>query len=248
MTTTGKMIATAALVMTSLSCWSSAGAASPDRSQGDYFGRSTGPAAPARPQSRPIPVGIQHNVVRPTPWVGPRPAVSQMSTPTQWFEAVDEYVGFFRPSNADRVVLDQPFNEEVERVEEFCRTIAKISRNYRTLAKRLTGLPIPNNLPEARQYRDLNAAWYSDQALLYEDMVRPRKPARTKEELDGLMKDLRDKSEQLASQFTSLQLMDTEVRKKHNVHSARYDDALRDYTMQGLPDHIKKQIDGAGQH
>lgn len=248
MTRSGKMIATAALVMTSLSCWSTAGAASPDRSQGDYFGRTTAPAVPARPASRPIPVGIQHNVVRPGPWVGPRPVVNVGSTPTQWFEAVDEYVGFFRPSEIDRAVLDTPFNEEVERVEEFCRTIAKISRNYRTLAKRLASLPIPNNLPEARKYRDLHAAWYDDQALLYEDMVRPRKPAKTKEELDGLMKDLRDKSEALASQFTTLQLVDSDLRKKHGVHSARYDDALRDYTMQGLPDHIKKQIDGAGQH
>lgn len=247
MTTSKHIFAAAALVMTTMSCLSTAGAASPtDHSRGDVFSTTT--TNPSRPAPNRIPVRIEQNVVRPTtpaPWVGPRPVVTAGSSPTQWFEAVDEYVAYFRPSLADRTIVDAPFNQEVERVEQFCRTIAKISRNYRTLAKRLSSLPIPHTLPEAQQYRDLHVTWYNDQAQVFEDMVRPRKPARTKEELDATMKDLADRSEGLGNQIALLQQMDSELRKKHGVHPAKYDDALRDYYTHGVSDYTKQQIDAS---
>ncbi len=237
-----QILASGTLIMTlwSVLSASSVNAASPE-GQGDVFSRNTpGPSNPSRP---PISVGIQHNVVRPVPWVGPRPQVSRSSTPVQWFEATDEYVGYFRPSSADAAIIGQSFNQEVERVELFCRTVVKISRNYRILAKRLQSMPIPATLPEAQTYRDLCANWYSDQASLYEDLVRPRKPARTKEELAGIMGELDDRSQSLASGFTNLQQMDQDIRKKHGVHGARYEDALHDYATRDQPAYVKKQLD-----
>lgn len=217
-------------------------AASPE-GQGDYFGRTTTSPAGRPAQAPRIPAHIQQTVVRPAPWVGPRPMVSDQSNPVQWFEAVDEYVAYFRPTNADAAVIDQPFNQEVERVEQFCRTLVKISRNYRILAKRIGAMPLPHGLPEAAQYRDMYTNWYNDQAGLYEDMVRPRKPARTKEELASIMKDLEDRSESLKLMFERLQVMDLDFRKKRGVHAARYDDALHDYATSGMPAHIKQQLD-----
>lgn len=243
-----QILASGAVMMTMWSLISAApaNAAYPD-GQSDFFGRTTAPTpSPApRPSSAPtrIQAGVQHTVVRPAPWVGPRPQVSDSSTANQWFEAVDSYVGYFRPTNADAVIVDTPFNQEVERVEQFCRTMVKISRNYRILAKRISSMPVPMSVPEARQYRDMYCTWYNDQAQLYEDLVRPRKPARTKEELAAVMNELKDRSESLTEQFARLQQMDMDVRKKLGVHAPRYDDALHDYATRDMPAHIKQQLD-----
>lgn len=222
----------------------SVNAASPD---GDVFSTSTHrPAAPTR--NAPIRGGASVSVA-PRPvvqqkWIGPRPTVSPGSNPTEWFEAVDTYVSFFRPSFEDSFIVDRPFEQEVERVEEFCRTVVKISRNYRILAKRLAAMPLINSLPESRNYRIALVTWYNDQAALFEDMVRPRPPARTREELDGLLDDLKGRSELLKSQAERLQEGESKIRKKYGVHPPRYDDALHDYATFGMPNHIKKELDG----
>src|SRR4029078_1278919 len=114
-------------------------------------------------------------------------------------------------------------------VTQFCNTVAKISRNYRILAQKLKALPIPTSVPESREYRDLMVEWYKDSALVYEDMVRPRPAARTKEELNGMITDIKDRSENLKAQFETLLKMDTDIRRRYSVQPPKSDDALRQY-------------------
>lgn len=122
------------------------------------------------------------------------------------------------------------FNQEVERVTQYCNLVAKIARNYRILAQKLKSLPVPTAAPETREYRDHMVDWYRDSALVYEDMVRPRPPARTKEELDSMIKDVTNRSENLKAQFETLAKTDTEIRRRYSVQPPKQDDALRQYT------------------
>lgn len=210
------------MVVVALCLSAAAPAAQADRV--DVFNVSTPrPTTPAKPTAQ-----VKIPAVQMPPL--PRPYVSVASQPQEWFDAVDAYVATLKPSNADRVIMNQPFNQEVERVNEFCSTTAKIARNYRILAKKLSELPIPRSVPQAQQYRDMHVNWYNDSALLYEDMIRPRRPARTKEELAAIMKDLTDRSQGLADTYGTLQIMDLDIRKKCGVRPAKHEDALHQYT------------------
>ena len=203
-----------------------ASAASPDAAREDVFGRSTGTQPTRNPRNAPQTVHIAPSA--PVP-MAPHPVVSAGSPPQQWFAAFDAYVSVYRPSAADQVKMNQPFNQEVERVTEFCNTVAKISRNYRILAQKIRSLPVPTAVPEAKDYRDLMADWYNDSALVYEDMIRPRPAARTKEELNSMIQDVKDRSETLKSNSAKLAQMDSDIRLRHTVQPPKYDDALDTY-------------------
>lgn len=221
----------AAAAMFVVSVGSSALAAGPDR-HADVFSRTTETPAPhARPVNPARPARLTAGVVVTAPLTdaGPRPVVSVQSSPEQWFAAVDELVGYYKPTNPDRVIMNQPFNQEVERVNEFCKTAAKIARNYRILAKKLSALALSRSVVEARRYRDLHVNWYNDVAMLYEDMIRPRPPARTQEELAAMLKDLSDRSEALEQSFGALQIMDLDLRSQYHVRYAKHEDKLQQY-------------------
>ncbi|MBX9686339.1 MAG: hypothetical protein K2X27_06525 [Candidatus Obscuribacterales bacterium] len=215
-----------------LSAMPPAGAASPDAPREDVFGRNTGPA-PSAGNRAPISGHLSsvNITTAPAPSNVPNPPVSSQSTPSQWFTAFDTYVGFFTPSGEDKMLMNQPFNQELERVTAFCKTSAKVARNYRLLARKLRSLPMPAEIkdPKLTSLRRLTADWYDDSALLLEDMVKPRPPARTKEELASMIKDLQERSESLKKNSEYLQEMDGEIRRKFNVPPPQYDDALRQY-------------------
>lgn len=191
----------------------------------DVFNVNTSPAKPA--QQAPAVPKFTNPVITPAMAVGPRPRVSVGSSPVEWFAAFDSFINFYKPSHDDRFIMTQNFHQEVERVNAFCAVSAKLAKTYRILAKKLESMPIPNSMPEARKYRDLHVAWYNDCALLYEDMVRPRRPARTQEELNAIIKDLDERSLGLKDSFETLSMMDLDLRKKNGV---RPNDALTEYT------------------
>lgn len=221
---TKKIEASIALALILLSANAMASAAAPTESKDDYFGRSTGPAPSA-----------VHVVPKQPEPIGPRPLVTQASSPEQWFEALDDYVGYYRPSDVDKYIINQNFNQEVERVMDFCKAAGRIAKNYNTLSAKLHALPIPMSIPEAKTYRDLCANWYSDSAQVYQDMVRPRPPARTQEELSAMLKDITDRSESLKESYNQLAMMDSKIRQKYSIHPPRYDDALFQYYDKGKP-------------
>lgn len=188
---------------------------------GDYFGRSTTqPHAPQTPSR-------QHRGMAPAPWVMPR--VTPASAPVQWMEAFDEAVGHYKPSLEDALVLKRPLNQEVERVLEWSKTTAKIAKQYRVLAKTLRAMPLPEKMPEAGTYVSGMADWYDDTATVMEDLIRPRRAARTMEELEASLKEVHDRSEALRQAYRTLKMMDSKMRVSYNIHPAKHDDALMKY-------------------
>ena len=234
-------MATAAMILSAIA---PAGATQPGAPVEDRFDRSTVPSQQA-PMRAPLTGHAHTSSVRinpPAPFVNvPHPEVAKDSSPQQWFSALDLYVAYFRPSDTDRFTINTPFNDEVEKVTAFCKTVSKVARNYRALAQKLKSLPIPTTLPDAnevREYRDLLVNWYNDSATVYEDMVRPRPPARTKEELNGMIQGIKDRSESLKANLELLQKMDSNIRLKCHVDPPDYDDAIKTYAgKQGYAGH-----------
>lgn len=196
--------ATAAIVFAIFSA--SAGyAATP---KGDVFARSTKKAGHVSQQSKQI----------------------RFATPTQWFEAIDKAVVKLRPTAADDVILNRPFNQDPERVEKWCDTAGKVSRNYRQLARTVRTLPLPSGMGgDVKEYRTLISDWYDDAALVFEDMIRPRPPANTMEELESQLNDIKQRGQSLARSNSDLGKLDKSLRKTYKVHRAHYDDALTQY-------------------
>lgn len=154
---------------------------------------------------------------------------AKLSDPVKWFETMDELVSRRKPTSADRVILSRPFNQEAERVQEWINTAGKVSKNYRELAKLLKQLPVSPGLPGVADYRDLTADWYSDAAAIYEDLIRPRKAARTMEELEEQIQQIKDRAQSLSQANANLKAMDLSLRKTYKVHLARHEDALQQY-------------------
>ena len=207
-----------------------AGAASPDAPKEDVFGRTTvlPPGARTTIRGHASASTIQIRPSSPPP-TEPHPLVSTASSPQQWFDAFDEYVAVYKPTPIDELKMNEPFNQQVERVTSFCNTVAKIARNYRLLSKKLEALPVPVQVPDASEYRDQIVSWYRDSALVYEDMIRPRPPARTKEELNRMIEDLNERSAGLKKMSQTLAQMDSDLRLRYHVQPPQYDDALRKY-------------------
>lgn len=147
----------------------------------------------------------------------------------KWFEKLDETIFAHKATAADRVILSRPFNQEAERVQQWTDKAAQVAKQYRQLAKTLKAMPVPDNMPGVKDYRDLTADWYDDVAAIYEDLIRPRAPARTMEELDALLDEIKARSQALAETNKNLKAMDVSLRKTYRVHLARYDDALQQY-------------------
>lgn len=227
----GKVAMSMAIAAMTLSSIHPAGAASPDAPREDVFGRTTG-TPPA--QRTPIRGHVSSTAIHKQPMSvarEPRPKVSEKSNPQEWFDAFDAYWDFYKPTKKDEFTVNSPFNQEAEKVTIFCQTVSRISRNYRILAQKIKTLPSPVEMgEELKEYKSLMANWYEDSALVYEDMVKPRPPARTKEELNSWIKDISDRSESLKQNLGVLHQMDHDMRRKFHVNPPKSDDALYGYT------------------
>jgi len=159
-------------------------------------------------------------------------ALSMMSDRTpivEWFEKFDQLRAKYRPTPADRVILTRPLMQEEERVKQWSAVANKVAKNYTLLAKSLRDLPTPPALADVKQYRDLTADWYHDAAIIYDDLIRPRQPAKTIEQLEGELNEVKKRSENLAATIATLNAMDQDLRKQYKVHLAIQDDALQQY-------------------
>jgi hypothetical protein len=165
----------------------------------------------------------------------PRPRLGRMSSPQQWFEGMDSLVGYYRPSAQDQMIMNKPFNDEAERVTLFCNTLSRVAKNYRILAQKIKNLPTIDAMPQSGQLRDNLVDWYNDSALVYEDMIRPRPPARTREELDRMMRDIDNRSDQLYTSYGKIWELDGDLRLSKSVNPPKYADALNEYTRKSRP-------------
>ena len=148
---------------------------------------------------------------------------------TRWMENLDAIVFSGYPTSNERIILGKSFNQEAERVQQWQITAQAVALKYRAAAKALRNLPVPANWTEFDQYREARADWYDDAALVYEDMIRPRKPARTIEELNAQLDDIQNRAKVLADSKQANRAMDRELRRKHHIHAAKETDALTNY-------------------
>lgn len=186
---------------------------------GDVFTRTTTPAPNAAVNTYKRPVA---------PWVMPR--VTPQSKPLAWMEAYDDAVGHYKVTLDEAVIMKRPLNQEVERVMEWSRTAAGLAKKYRLLSKTIRSMPVCAAMPECAVYQKNMADWYDDSALVLEDMIRPRKPAKTQEELQAALDDIHVRTEGLRQTYRTLKMMDSKMRVTYNIHQPRHDDAILQYT------------------
>lgn len=153
---------------------------------------------------------------------------SDASPQLTWFESFDDYTWSLYPSEGDRAILARPINQELERVQDYIKVVAKLSKNYRLLAKKVRGLNVPEPSPGLKDYQSLRAGFYDDMATVYDDLIRPRR-TRTQEELQAQLKEIEERANQLKINSNNLLTMDSNLRRKYRVHAPKQTDALRQY-------------------
>ncbi|MBC7996951.1 MAG: hypothetical protein IAF58_03350, partial [Leptolyngbya sp.] len=72
-----------------------------------------------------------------------------------------------------------------------------------------------------------------DMASVYDDLILPRRPARTKEELAEQLDEVKQKSDQLRIQGNNLIASDLDLRRTFNVHTNKHDNPLWQYVTGG---------------
>ncbi len=190
----------------------------------DYFAHIT-PGGKEKPTTPAPPVVPKEE----KPIQGSLAMMSRKTPIVIWFESFDRTEYTMKASDSDRTLLNRPFDKKAERVEEWAQTANKVAKNYRLLASTIRQMDLPENAPGLKDYRNLSAGWYADVALLYEDMIRPRKPAKTIEELQGQVNEIDVRASQLAAQKKNLSQMDISLRKTYSVHMPEETDALQQY-------------------
>lgn len=194
----------------------------------DYFNANT---TPQRPQQLRI---EDHTKKAPQPsslvlGAGSLAMGSQRTPAVEWFENFDSVTFLLRPSVVDRAILTRPLNQEAERVQKWTTVASNVSKNYKRLSQQLKSTSVPPGYPGLKEYRDLSADWYSDTAAVYDDMIKPRPPARTIEELDAELESIQTRAKGLKQQAIALHGMDQDLRKQFHVHESRQTDALSAY-------------------
>lgn len=181
----------------------------------EYFGRVTKPAM------RQMREGAARPAIQ-----NPDPA---KDLPVKWFESFDDAVASHKPSAADRVIMSRPFNQQAERVQQWIETASTVAKNYRQLSRVLRTMTVPAAMPGVAEYRDLAADWYADAASVYEDLIRPRRPSRTMEELEEAINQIKERASSLSQTNANLKAMDMSLRRTYRVHLAKHEDALQQY-------------------
>lgn len=146
-----------------------------------------------------------------------------------WFEKFDQLRDQYHPSDGDKVILTRPLMQQAERVQQWTNTASKVSKNYTLLAKAIRNIPVPAGLPDIKEYRDLTADWYQDAAGVYQDLIRPRRPAKTIEDLEDELIAVKKHSESLANNIANLKAMDRSLRQQYHIDLAPQDDAIQQF-------------------
>jgi hypothetical protein len=183
----------------------------------DYFAHNvpTLPSAPKATEEKPL--------------LGAMAMCSPRTPVVAWFETFDTTVFTLKVPDADKAMLSRPFNREAQRVQEWIDTASQVAKKYRLLATTIRRMEVPGTAGDLQQFRNLNADWYTDVAGVYEDLIRPRTPPKTKEELDDQLGDITQRADSLKGLRQTLQVMDINLRKEYKVHANKETDALTRY-------------------
>ncbi|MBX9669877.1 MAG: hypothetical protein K2X93_19790 [Candidatus Obscuribacterales bacterium] len=174
--------------------------------------------------------------------LGKAGALAIMSDPTnpavQWFEHFDQTVVCYMKTDAEAAILTRPFNQEVERVQHWTDTAGKVAVKYKYLASVLRKIEVPSGYPGLKDYCNLTADWYADSAEVYDELIKPRRAARTMEELDDGLNAIKNKAQGLAEMQKKLKQMDVSLRMQYGVHMREQEDALTKY-VKGTKEQIR---------
>ncbi|MDP3507853.1 MAG: hypothetical protein Q8T09_07670 [Candidatus Melainabacteria bacterium] len=154
---------------------------------------------------------------------------SDASPELTWFEKFDEVSYRGRPTSSERIVLNMPFNQEQERVQRWTQVAAAVAKRYRQTARDLGAVQAPAGRADLDDYRTLRMAWFNDAAAVYEEMIKPRQPAQTIEELNDQLRQVKDQANSLGKMNVSLLNSDRELRRRYRVHNAKQTDQLTKY-------------------
>lgn len=218
-----KSLAVAALIV---SCAQTEAFAQQKRPANEFFGgNSTAGVAPTPNFQGPAPKGPANGVTA----KGAGAMDSDASPELTWFERFDEVSYMGRPTEIERVTLNMPFNQEAERVQNWTRTAAAVAKRYRQTARALQAVQAPRGRKDLEDYRNARISWFNDAALVYEEMIRPRPPAQTIEELNDQLRQVKENANSLGKMNTALLTMDRNLRRHYRVHSAKQTDAMTKY-------------------
>jgi hypothetical protein len=106
---------------------------------------------------------------------------------------------------------------------------ATVAKRYRQTAKALGGVQAPAGRADLDDYRILRMEWFNDAAAVYEEMIKPRQPAQTIEELNEQLRQVKEQANSVGKTNITLLNMDRNLRRTYRVHNAKQTDALTKY-------------------
>jgi hypothetical protein len=157
--------------------------------------------------------------------------VSERTPIVIWFEGFDDARAKHRPTDEDKIILARPINQDSKRLAQWIAAASRVAQVYSSFASTLRKTSIPKGYADVREYCDLTADWYSDVAQTYADMIRPRHPAKTIEELQDSLKEIHGRQTSLVSTLSSLQSMDRSLRERYRVHQSAEDDVIQKFIL-----------------
>ncbi len=161
----------------------------------------------------------------------------------RWFEEFDKTVVLNSKTSSERAILNRPLNQESERVQEWSTVAGRVSQKYKYLALVLRNVQVPPTCADLKEYAKLTADWFADSAAIYDDLLKPRRAAKTIEELEAGLNAIEQRAKAQKVMQTTLIGMDRDLRSKYHVHVRKEDDALQQYIL-GNP--TKEEIKSVG--
>ncbi len=154
---------------------------------------------------------------------------SDASPELTWFEKFDGISYHGRPTDSERIILNMPFNQEAERVQRWTAAASAVAKRYRETSKALKTLHAPRGRADLDDLCYARINWFNDAALVYEEMIRPRNPAQTIEELNDQLRQVKDQAGALKNQNVTILASDRKLRRFYRVHAPKETDALTGY-------------------
>jgi hypothetical protein len=174
---------------------------------------------------------LKHDADTPKIGAGPLAMMSADKPIVRWFEEYDRAKADAKPTPAEQLVLSRPMNQELSRVKEFISTVGSLAKRFRYLAKTLRAMPVSESWGQVKDLRDGEADFYEQTASVFEEMIKPRPPSKTMEELQAKQKELQDHANAAKQYGETLISMDRGLRSTYGVHLDRDKDDLAKYVM-----------------
>jgi hypothetical protein len=189
---------------------------------------------PATGQKQPTAPQVQRGIITKTQVKPPTavlltPEMRNITTAPQWFDQFDKLTDKYSPTAGDKVILQRPMLRQVERVNEWTAAAARVSKGYMTMSRTLKAMPIPPGMTDLKQFRDLTADWYHDSAGVFDDLIRPRPPAKTIEELQDQLNEIKNRSDNLSTTLVALDEMHDSLCKQYKANSPLHTDAFQKF-------------------